>query len=436
MAAAALASAGHDVLGIDIDADKIRAFRAGRSPIYEPGLAELIEDGLAAGNLRFMTCEEVAESLGSVVIIATGTPPMGNGTADLSQVKESILWVLGKQPEGCTIVVKSTVPPGTGERIIQSMQPNGAPFTYVSNPEFLREGYAVHDWLHPDRIVIGGPAESLGTMKAVYVGIDAPYVVTDLTSAEMIKYTANAFLATKISFINEIAVLCDRLGATIDDVCEGISLDPRIGSSFLRAGVGYGGSCFPKDVRALDQVALTNDHNFELLRSVINVNNRQRHLPMYALRDLFGQLSGVKVSILGLAFKPETDDVREAPSLDVARMLVEEGADVRVFDPRAIHSARKVLPQTIAFCSDLMDCVAGAQALVLITEWNEIVRADWKQISGIMEHPRFVFDGRNALNTKEMQKLGFDYLGVGRASLRTAGSQSSHSVFPRSSQRQ
>jgi UDPglucose 6-dehydrogenase len=256
-------------------------------------------------------------------------------------------------------------------------------------------------------------------MRSVYVGLAAPYVVTDLTSAEMIKYTANAFLATKISFINEIATLCDRLGATIDDVTEGISLDPRIGSSFLKPGVGYGGSCFPKDVRALDQAALTIDHNFELLRSVINVNNRQRVLPAYALRSLFGDLSGVRISVLGLAFKPNTDDVREAPSLDLVRLLTDEGADISVFDPQALISARKVLPTSVKFDSNIMDCVEGTKALVIMTEWDEIIQADWKRIADSMEHPRFVFDGRNALEANEMQRLGFDYLGVGRASLRT-----------------
>ena len=256
--------------------------------------------------------------------------------------------------------------------------------------------------------------QAIQTTQDLYRGIDAPYVVTDITSAEMIKYAANAFLATKVSFINETAALCDVLGATIDDVTKGISLDPRIGPSFLRAGVGYGGSCFPKDVRALDYLALSNGHNFELLRSVITVNNRQRLLPIYALRERFGALAGVKVGVLGLAFKPNTDDVREAPSVDLIRLMVQEGVVVRAYDPRANSAAGTVLPNEVYLADDLLTCADGVKALVLMIEWPEIVAANRGRIAKHMDPPRLLFDGRNALDPAQMQALGFEYRGVGR----------------------
>ena len=292
VAAAGLASAGHDVLAIDVDLKRVNAYRSGAVPVYEPSLGRLIEEGLSSGNLRFLHTDEVAEPLGDVILVATGTPTTDTGAADLSQVRSALSWIQRQACDDSIILMKSTVPPGTGVRVRETTLSDPT-LRYVSNPEFLREGQALHDWFHPDRIVIGSDDDdATGIIKALYRGIDAPFVVTDITSAEMIKYASNAFLGTKISFINEIAALCTKLGATIDDVCEGIALDPRIGPSFLQAGVGYGGSCFPKDVRALGQVALTNDHNFELLRSVITVNNRQRLLPLYALRERFGRLTG------------------------------------------------------------------------------------------------------------------------------------------------
>ena len=401
------------MLGIDSDVDKVEAYRKCDVPLFEAGLSELVRSGLNNGNLRFLSNEEVSEALGDVIVIATGTPTSKDGTADLSQVKSSIEWVMKKQPTGGIILVKSTVPPGTGVRLCETLLGDDVS-RYVSNPEFLREGRAIEDWFHPDRILLGGTGEAIDTIKCLYKGIEAPYVITDVTSAEMIKYAANAFLATKISFINEIAALCDRLGATIDDVSSGIALDPRIGPAFLEAGVGYGGSCFPKDVRALDQLAMTNDHNFELLRSVITVNNRQRLLPLYALRERFGKLSGVKVGILGLAFKPGTDDVREAPSLDLIRLLVEEGAEVCAYDPRATLNAQKILPSVVKFAESPADCADGTQALALMTEWGEIVNADWKEIAKRVNLPRFIFDGRNALDPGCMRCYGFEYRGVGR----------------------
>ena len=411
--AAGLASDGHDVLGIDIDQRKINSYRKGDMPFYEPGLIELIKATTERGNLRLLLTSEVLEPLGDAVFIATGTPTGKSGGVELRYVREALSWVKEKEPQGCVVIMKSTVPPGTGLRLCETIF-RDSPFQYVSNPEFLREGQAVNDWFHPDRIVVGTTSEiALETIKGIYANIESPYVITDITSAEMIKYAANAFLATKISFVNEIAKLCDLLGATIDDVVDGISRDPRIGPSFLKAGVGYGGSCFPKDTRALDDVALNNGHNFELLRSVIAVNNRQRLLPIYALREQFGRLSGVNVGILGLAFKPHTDDVRESPSIDLIRALIDEGVTVKAYDPMA-----KLVPSlelnSVEIVSDPLACSLGSQALVLMTDWEEIVSADWKEMARLVEPPKLLFDGRNALDPARMGDLGFQYRGVGR----------------------
>lgn len=414
VAAAGLASAGHEVLGIDVDLERVRAYRSGTVPIYEPGLSDLIAEGLADNKLRFLHPDEVDEALGEVVLIATGTPPSSNGSADLSQVRTAISWVKGRLADGGVIVVKSTVPSGTGVRICETIL-KGTSLHYISNPEFLREGQAMWDWSHPDRIVIGGAdAGAIERVKELYCNIEAPCVVTDITSSEMIKYAANAFLATKISFINEIAMLCDRISASIDDVVKGISLDPRIGGSFLRAGVGYGGSCFPKDVDSLDHTALTNGHSFELLRSVIAVNNRQRLLPLQALRERFGRFFGVSIGVLGLAFKPNTDDVREAPAIELVKHLYDEGATVTAYDPQANAKASRLLPSGVRLVDSPLECTTDTHAVVLMTEWPQCIKADWAEIAGTMRPPRFLFDGRNALDFKLMRSLGFDYQGVGR----------------------
>ncbi|MDA0771121.1 MAG: UDP-glucose/GDP-mannose dehydrogenase family protein [Chloroflexi bacterium] len=412
--AAGLADAGHEVIGIDNDHDKIEAFRSGIIPIYEPGLSELVLDTIERGTLRLIHMDEVEEPLGDVIFIATGTPMSDSGSADLSQVYSVIEWIKRVQPDSGVIVMKSTVPPGTGARIQERLK-QGTSLRYVSNPEFLREGQAVADWYSPDRIVLGSEdGGAIQTIANLYDSIVAPTMITDITSAEMIKYASNAFLATKISFINEIAALCDRVGGLVDEVAKGIGMDARIGSSFLQAGVGYGGSCFPKDVKALDHVALANGHSFELLRAVTAVNNRQRLLPLIALRARFGLLTGLKVAVLGLAFKPNTDDVRESPSLELIKLLSNEGATVSAYDPMAIPSARKLLPANINLTDDLMGCVDNAQAVVLTTEWSQIVNADWPSVARCMAAPRMLFDGRNVLNQQAMVNIGFEYVGVGR----------------------
>ena len=416
VAAGGLADAGHRVVGVDIDCHRVQTLSSGSVPIYEPGLEPRIAAGISNGNLRFLHTDDFSEHLGDVALIATGTPPRESGAADLSQVKTALDWIKSRPHDNLVLLMKSTVPPGTGCRIM-SEDLRGTDIRYASNPEFLREGRAVQDWDSPDRIVIGaepGDQKTVEVVRKMHSGISAPFVVTDITSAEMTKYASNAFLATRISFINEIAALCDRVGASIDAVSEGLAMDPRTGSR-IYAGVGYGGSCFPKDVRALDYLALTSGVNFELLRSVINVNNKQRLLPLYALRSRFGgAISGLKVGVLGLAFKPETDDVRDAPSLDLVRALVDEGVDVQAFDPRATRTAARELPPSARIKDDPIEASAGAHALVLLTEWEEIVNSDWTEIARCMKPPRFVFDGRNCLSPHTMEMIGFEYHSVGR----------------------
>ena len=418
VAAAGLAVAGYEVLGVDLDRQRIAMLASGKTPFYEPGLEALLRIGLQEGRLRFLHRDEVSEPLGEAALIATGTPPADGGAVDLSQVWSAREWVRVHGARGLVVVMKSTVPPGMGLKL-QGELLGGLGIRYVSNPEFLREGRAVADWDSPGRIVIGADEEdgkSIELVRRLYAGIDAPWLITDITSAEMIKYANNAFLAMRISFINEMASLCERVGASIDVVSEGLALDERTGDR-IRAGVGYGGSCFPKDVRALDHLALTSGVSVDLLRAVINVNNRQRLLPLYALRERFnGGLAGRRIGVLGLAFKPGTDDLRDAPSLDLVRALVDEGAEVQAFDPQAMEPARLTLPPAVRLVGSVTEAASQAQALVLLTEWGEIVNADWPALAELMLPPRFLFDGRNALDPVELSNLGFEYVGVGRNS--------------------
>jgi len=419
VAVGGLSKAGHSVLGVDVDQGKVSSFQRGVCPFYEPELSELISAGLPAGGLRFHGLDEVKEPLGEIILVAVGTPTQPYGGTDLSQVYSAIRWIKERNPGRAVVVMKSTVPPGTGLRLMVEELADSQ-LRYVFNPEFLREGRAVYDWFHPDRIVIGGEdEEAIEVAKGLYEGIDAPVLITDVTSAEMIKYSANAFLPTKISFINEIASLCDRVGASIDDVVQGIGLDPRIGPSFLQAGLGYGGSCFPKDTRALEFLSAVKGYNCELLRAVINVNNRQRLLPVQALQEVFESLKGVKVTLLGLAFKPNTDDVREAPALDIARLLVELGAKVQAYDPKAMETARPLLPKEVILCDSELAALKGTQAVILVTEWQEFIDLPWGKIAELMAEPRFVFDGRNTLDGHALMKLGFKYRGVGRGRLQS-----------------
>ena len=419
VSAAGLALSGHDVLATDIDPLKVRALRAGRYGGCEPGLADRLKSALQCGNIRFRHCNEVEEDLGQVALIAVGTPPGEGYAPELGQVHAAIRWVRERSSGNLVVAMKSTVPPGTGQRIHQHHL-SGTGIGYAANPEFLRAGQAVTDWDRPDRIVIGtapGDTRSLGAVRRLYEGIHARVVATDITTAEMIKYASNAFLATRISFMNEIAAICDQVGASIDGVSEGLSLDSRSGSRIF-AGVGYGGPCLPKDVRALEQLVPQSVHGSELLRAVINVNERQWQLPRRALRDRFGDsLQGLKIAILGLTFKPGTGDLTEAPAVKLAHALAAEGAQLTAYDPSVRNGEVAVLPVNVQIAPDVSAATSRAQAVVVITEWSEIVGADWVAISHGMAPPRFVFDGSNALDPVNMRAAGFEYVGVGRGPL-------------------
>ena len=421
VAAAALAVKGHEVRATDVDRAKLEEIRGAKEPFFEPDLTQCLASASLQGTLKFAHTDEFTDGLGDVALVTVGTSLAHGYATDLRAVSNAVSWIKENSNGNgsLVLVMKSTVPPGTGLELLTG-QLAGTDIGFVANPEFLREGQALSDWEHPDRIVIGTDADDLRSAEVVlrmYAGIDAPVLTTDITSAEMIKYACNAFLATRISFINEMAALCDALGASIDDVSKGLALDSRTGTR-IHAGVGYGGSCLPKDVTVLDTLAQTHHVNADLLQAVASVNTRQRELPIHALRKRFGgSLSGVRIGVLGLAFKPKTDDVRNAPALDLLRFLREEGAFVVAHDPMASESARQELPNSsIHFIPDMLETCLGAQALVLMTEWPEIVYGDWAEVASQMDPPRFIFDGRNSLDPEEMTSLGFEYMGVGRLS--------------------
>ncbi len=401
-----LASSGHDVTVLDVDRAKLDALEKGRCPFFEPGLEDLIADATGAGRLRFDEPSPTAR-LSGILIIAVGTPATAVGSADMRYIRAVVDQIEQNADPGTVAVMKSTVPPGTGAQIAERLKVTGV--DYVSNPEFLREGSAVKDWFHTDRVVLGGSTRAVERVRELYSDIDAPVLACDITSAEMVKYAANAFLATKISFINEIAVLCDRMGASVDEVSYGIGLDNRIGPAFLRPGIGYGGSCFPKDTRALDFLATLHGYDFHLLRAVIDVNSRQRLLPVRALKTHFGSLEDLRVAILGLTFKPETDDTRESPAIEIADLLEAEGADVIGYNPIPV-----TLPDGPPVAESLAEAVRDADAVILATEWAEIVGADWPALIATMRPTPFVFDGRNGLDPGVIQRAGAVYVGVGR----------------------
>ncbi|MDH4139689.1 MAG: UDP-glucose/GDP-mannose dehydrogenase family protein [Coriobacteriia bacterium] len=401
-----LSSAGHEVKVLDVDSSKLAALDQGRTPFFEPGLEDLMRESRSQGTLSFATVGDIGRFSG-IVMVAVGTPATATGWADMTYVREVIDALEANAEPGTVVVMKSTVPPGTGRNLAARLAPHG--ILYASNPEFLREGTAVTDWFETNRVVLGGSPESIERVKPLYEHIDAPLLECEVTSAEMIKYASNAFLATKISFINEIAVLCDLVGATVDQVAEGVGMDERIGPAFLKAGIGYGGSCFPKDTRALDFLANFHGYDFHLLRAVIDVNARQRLLPVRALREQFGSLEDRRVAILGLTFKPDTDDTREAPASEIASLLRAEGAEVVGYNPIPV-----VMPELSRTADSLEDALANAHAVILATEWDEIVGADWGSLVRSMADRAVVFDGRNALDPQAIRGAGAKYIGVGR----------------------
>jgi len=414
---AVFADLGNDVVCVDNDQKKIEALRAGQMPIYEPGLEEMVVRNKDDGRLSFTTDLPGAVRQSDVIFIAVGTPPKDTGETDLSHV-EAVATQIGRSMDRYKVVVnKSTVPVGTGEfvrEVITRHQPRAIDFDVVSNPEFLREGSAIEDTLRPDRIVIGAPNQQVAmTLVELYAPLERPMIITDLPSAEVIKYASNAFLAAKISFINAIANICENAGADVSQVMKGMGLDSRIGMQFLQAGLGYGGSCFPKDVDSLIHTASRFGYDFKLLRSVVEINRERASHLVDMMRKAMGGLEDKTIAVLGLAFKPNTDDMREAKSLEVVRLLRAAGAEVRAYDPVAMDNARALMPGGVVFCASAYEAAAGADGVALLTEWNEFKYLNLDRLRGLLRH-RLIFDARNLYEPERMRRLGFEYYSIGR----------------------
>jgi UDPglucose 6-dehydrogenase len=431
---ACLAEIGHQVIGMDDDAGKIRVLCEGGMPIYEPHLEEMVHRMVGAGRLHFTA--EVVEAVrdAAAIFICVNTPPLPDGGADLSYVELATRRIAEHATRSTLIIEKSTVPVQTGAWIEKTLavygKRPGVEFDIASNPEFTREGMAVEDFLHPDRIVVGvGSARAAQTLRELYAPIvegrfrcpihadcrqdrAVPVLITDIRSAELIKHASNAFLALKISFANALADVCELAGGDILQVTQGVGLDKRIGRAFLNAGIGFGGSCFPKDVKAFVKIAEDSGYDFALLKEVERINARRRDLVVEKLKKALWILRGKRIGLLGLAFKPDTDDVRQAPALAIARRLLEEGAEVRGYDPQAAVKARQALP-ALTVCRDPYEVARQAEAAVLCTEWAEFRELDWPRVKAQMVRP-LILDGRNALDRERLLTLGFEYIGVGR----------------------
>lgn len=407
---------GHQVTCVDVDEAKIEKLRAGVLPIYEPGLEEVVRRNTQAGRLDFTTSYGDALAEAEIAFIAVGTPQGSGGEADLKYVRAAAQSIAEVMERPVIIVNKSTVPIGTGDwvsDIVRRHQPKPVEFSVVSNPEFLREGSAINDFMHPDRIVLGSlDPEAAAQVAQLYLSLRAPIMLTDLRTAEMIKYASNAFLATRISFINEIASICEAMGADVKEVAVGMGYDKRIGPDFLDAGIGYGGSCFPKDVQALAHMAAIHGCHPQLLRAVMDINRDQRREVVHKVRELLGTLDRKVLGVLGLAFKPNTDDMREAPSVELIHLLQSEGARIRAYDPVAMVHADLYL-RDVTLCQDAYEVAQGADALVIITEWNEFKHLSLPRLKSAMRQP-IVVDGRNIYDVEQMNALGFVYRGVGR----------------------
>ena len=418
VAGTCFAETGNEVVCVDIDEEKIATLHAGKVPIYEPGLEEMVRRNAEDQRLSFTTDLPSAVKKSQIIFIAVGTPQSATGHANLNYV-EATAREIGKAMNGFKIIVtKSTVPVGTADLIKRWVgEETEQPFAVASNPEFMKEGAAVEDFMKPDRVVLGGDnADALGTLKELYepfLRTGNPILVMDCRSAEMSKYAANAMLATKISFINEIACLCEEMRADVSEVRRAISLDRRIGPHFIFPGVGYGGSCFPKDIRAM--ISMAGDKGgMPLLKAVEQVNERQKGLLFDKVKKHFGEeLSGLTFAIWGLAFKPRTDDMRDAPSITVIRALLEAGSRVQAFDPEAMEEARKIFGDRIQYTHRNYDALHGAVALLILTEWNEFRRPDFSRIKGLLRQP-VIFDGRNIFDPMDLRKLGFTYYSIGR----------------------
>jgi len=417
---ACFAEFGLHVTCVDKDAERINGLKAGKIPFFEPGLEEVVQKNSREGRLHFATDLQAGVQGSLVVFLAVGTPPRGDGSADLSAIEEVARGIALAMDGYKVIVTKSTVPVGTGARIREVITQHlrePVDFDVVANPEFLREGAAIEDFMRPNRVVIGATSpQAIAILKDLYRPlylIETPVIVTEVETAELIKYASNAFLATKITFINEIANLCEKVGADVHVVAKAMGLDGRIGGKFLHPGPGFGGSCLPKDLRALAEVGRRAGEPLELVQTVSRLNERQRVRMVEKAAAAVGEVKGKTLAVLGLAFKPNTDDIREAPALDLIRGLLERGARIRAFDPAAMPNAARVLP-AVEYCKDAYDAAAGADGVVLVTEWNQFRNLDLPRLKAALRQPVFV-DLRNVYEPRRMRELGFRYAGVGRA---------------------
>ncbi len=411
-----LAEIGHQVICVDNNEKKISRLKAGEIPIYEPGLDPLVKKNVEVGRLSFSTSIKEGVQNSDIIFIGVSTPPKENGQADLSFVAQVAHEVASVMNEYKVIVDKSTVPVKTAEKVYETIQRYNTKkieFDVVSNPEFLREGSAINDFMEPDRIVIGVASErARKMMEELYAPIKAPLIVTNVKSAEIIKHASNSFLALKISFANALANICELAGADISEVVDGMGHDKRINKYFLNAGIGYGGSCFPKDVSAFIKISEDLGYDFKLLKEVEKINELQKQKFIQKIEETLWVVKGKTIGVLGLAFKPNTDDLRNAPAIDIIKQLEKEGAKIKAYDPVAMPGAKAMLNGT-TFCKDVYDLAKGADALVLVTEWDEFKGMDLKRIKGLMTHP-ILIDGRNIFEPKKMEKEGFVYKSVGR----------------------
>ena len=419
---ACFADVGHHVICVDNDSEKVKQLKAGEIPIYEPGLEEIVHRNVSAQRLHFTGNIQEAVERSQIIFIAVPTPPLPDGDVDLSFVEKVAREIAGVLTDYRVIVDKSTVPVKTGEKVAESIKRynrHGAKFDVVSNPEFLREGCAVADLMHPDRIVIGAQSEhAIDLMKKVYEPFMAPILVTDVSSAELIKHCANSFLALKISYINAVSAICEASGADVEKVADGIGMDHRIGRDFLNAGIGYGGSCFPKDIAAFIAISEQLGRPFTLLKEVQRINDGQKARFLKTIRETLWVLREKRIAVWGLTFKPDTDDVRSSVAIEVVEQLLREGAHVVAYDPKGMHKARSIKAIADAeFASSALEAVTGAEALIIATDWNEFANVDLGVLKDKMRTP-IVFDGRNLLDPETMRQFGFSYYSVGRAGVR------------------
>ncbi|MFQ5951899.1 MAG: UDP-glucose dehydrogenase family protein [Candidatus Omnitrophota bacterium] len=411
------AELGNDVICADNDGKKIAVLNEGGIPIYEPGLEELVKKNQKQNRLNFTTDIEEAVNASEVIFICVGTPPRDDGSADLIGIENVSRVVAGCLNSYKLIVEKSTVPVETGmwvKRTVDMFKKEGTDFDVASNPEFLREGSAIEDFMEPDRVVIGVESEKAEEiLRELYKPLDTEIVVTNIKGAEIIKHASNSFLATKISFINALSNICEKVGANVDEVAEGIGLDHRINTHFLKAGIGFGGSCFPKDLKAFIHISEKLGYSFNLLKEVERINEMQKSLAVQKIKDLLWNLPGKVIGVWGLSFKPNTDDIRSAPSIDIIKDLLKEGAKIKVYDPAAMEKARSELGDEVIYCEDVYEAVKDSDCVVLMTEWNEFKEVDWQHVKSVMKQP-VVLDGRNIYDPEKLKKMGFGYAGIGR----------------------